>query len=151
LKPKYCIASDILAAIPRVQETGTAVIDKPETLYPVLSEIANLAQEIFCVVLLNTKNKVIGIKPVTVGILDCSVVHPREVFYCAIKASAKAIIVAHNHPSGDLTPSPEDIHSGVKLVKSGKILDIPVLDSVIVGPATTKVYSLRQHGHLEAD
>jgi len=146
LKPKYCIASDILAAIPRVQETGTAVIDKPETLYPVLAEIANLAQEIFCVVLLNTKNKVIGIKPVTVGILDYSVVHPREVFYCAIKASAKAIIVAHNHPSGVAEPSQADRLITDKLDQALRSIDVRLLDHMVVGQGI--VVSFAERGLL---
>lgn len=90
-------------------------------------------KEAFSVLLLNTKNKVIGIKTVSVGTLDTSLVHPREVFKTAILNSAKSIMVFHNHPSGDTKPSREDINITKRLVESGKLLGIKVLDHIILG------------------
>ena len=90
-------------------------------------------KEHFAVMLLNTKNKIIGMPEVSVGSLSASVVHPREVFRAAIDYAAAAMILLHNHPSGDPTPSREDIAVTDRLVKAGKIMDIPVLDHVVIG------------------
>jgi len=92
-------------------------------------------QEEFRVLLLNTQHAVIREVVVTQGILDASVVHPREVFRPAIAESAAAVILVHNHPSGDPTPSPEDREVTQQLVAAGRILGIPVLDHVIIGDA----------------
>jgi len=83
-------------------------------------------------VLLSTKNHVLAVELVSVGSLAASIVHPREVFKPAIVDSAAAIVVAHNHPSNDPTPSPEDIEFTRRLAKAGELLGIRVLDHVIV-------------------
>lgn len=90
-------------------------------------------KEHFAVLLLNTKHHIIGMREISVGSLSASVVHPREVFRAAIDFAAAAIILLHNHPSGDPTPSREDISVTQRLVKAGKIMDIPVLDHVVLG------------------
>ena len=90
-------------------------------------------KEHFAVLLLNTKNHVLGMPEVSVGSLSASVVHPREVFRAAIDYAAASMILLHNHPSGDPTPSREDIAVTERLVKAGKIMDIPVLDHVVLG------------------
>lgn len=90
-------------------------------------------QEKFCVVLLDTKKKVIGVSVITQGTLDASLVHPREVFRPAILANASSVIIAHNHPSGDLTPSAEDREVYSRLEKAGTLIGIAVLDHIIVG------------------
>ena len=95
----------------------------------------DLLQEEFRVLLLNTQHAVTREVVVTQGILDASVVHPREVFKAAIVESAAAVILVHNHPSGDPTPSPEDREVTRQLVAAGRILGIPVLDHVIIGDA----------------
>jgi len=95
--------------------------------------IAGLKQECFIVVMLNTRSMVIGLKKVSLGTVDSAVVHPREVFRPAIKASAKAVILAHNHPSGDPSPSREDLKITEKLVKTGEIIGIQVVDHLILG------------------
>ncbi len=82
---------------------------------------------------LNTKNEVIGMEMISKGTLNASLVHPREVFKGAILANANAIIVAHNHPSGDVQPSTADQSVTKTLVNAGKLLDIQVLDHVIIG------------------
>lgn len=90
-------------------------------------------KEKFIVVCLNTANKIIRYSVVSVGNLDTSVVHPREVFKIAIENNAKSIILVHNHPSGSIEPSSADISITQKLVEVGKVMQIPVLDHIIVG------------------
>ncbi len=91
------------------------------------------AKEQFVVILLNNKNKVIGTEVVSEGSLSSSIVHPREVFAPAILHHAAAIMVAHNHPSGDPKPSTEDEEVTRQLLRSGKVLGIPMIDHVIIG------------------
>jgi DNA repair protein RadC len=93
----------------------------------------DLSQEEFRVLLLNTQHAVVREIPVTRGTLDASIVHPREVFRAAIAESAAAMILVHNHPSGDPTPSPEDRQVTRQLAEAGRVLGIPVLDHVVVG------------------
>lgn len=95
--------------------------------------LRDLAQEEFRVLLLNVQNAVLRELPITRGILDASVVHPREVFRAAIAENAASLIVAHNHPSGDPSPSPEDRAVTRQLVDAGQLVGIPVLDHVIIG------------------
>ena len=91
------------------------------------------AKEQFVVILLNNKNKVIGTEVVSEGSLSSSIVHPREVFAPAILHHAAAIMVAHNHPSGDPKPSIEDEEVTRLLLRSGKVLGIPMIDHVVIG------------------
>jgi DNA repair protein RadC len=101
--------------------------------------------ECFVVLLLNTKRRIKGHQMVSMGTLDSTLVHPREVFRAAVIASASAIILMHNHPSGDPSPSQEDIRVTRELVRAGNVMKIEVLDHVIVGhPHQT---SLRELGY----
>lgn len=95
--------------------------------------LRDLRQEEFHVLLLNTQNAVLSDLMITRGILDASVVHPREVFAPALTEAAAAVILVHNHPSGDPTPSPADRDITRQLVEAGRLLGIPVRDHVIVG------------------
>ena len=111
------------------------------------------AQETFFVLLLDTKNKLIG-SPVEClrGLLDQCPVHPREVFREAVRQSAASVILAHNHPSGDPTPTEEDIDITRRLIEAGKILGIRVVDHIVCGrPSdTTPCYvSLRDKGLVQ--
>ena len=90
-------------------------------------------KEHFWVLCLNTKNHILRVELVTLGLLDQTVVHPREVFRPAIGCSAKCIILAHNHPSGDPTPSDKGETLTAQLIDCGKMLDIPVMDHVVIG------------------
>lgn len=90
-------------------------------------------QENFFVLMLNSKNDIIAEELVTKGILDASIIHPREVFKSAIKNNANAIVLIHNHPSGDSSPSGEDLKVSKILTNSGRILNISVLDQIIIG------------------
>ncbi len=109
-----------------------------------MPELRDLQQEHFKSLLLDSKNKVIKSYTVTKGILDSSLVHPREVFREAIVASAASIIVAHNHPSGDPTPSPEDRKVTARLLEAGNIVGIDLLDHIVIGH--NRWVSLKQMG-----
>lgn len=100
----------------------------------VRADLAGVEKEVFRILLLDTKNRIKS-RPVTVseGLLDASLVHPREVFREAIRSAAAAVVLTHNHPSGDPTPSAEDLRITKQLVDAGRIIDIKVLDHVIVG------------------
>ncbi|MEG1914356.1 MAG: DNA repair protein RadC [Acidaminococcaceae bacterium] len=102
--------------------------------------------EHFLVVLLNSKNKVLQIEQVSEGSLNASVVHPREVFAPAVLHHAAAILVAHNHPSGDPTPSKEDRVLTTTLVEAGQIMGIPLLDHIVIGDAA--YFSFKEHAYL---
>ena len=95
--------------------------------------LKNSPNEQTLVIMLNTKNKVIGVAVVTCGTLDASLIHPREFFRPAILANSASVIFAHNHPSGETTPSREDWAAFERLKRSGEIIGIEVLDSLIVG------------------
>jgi DNA repair protein RadC len=110
--------------------------------------LRDLRQEEFHVLLLNTQNAVMREGMVTRGILDASVVHPREVFAPALTEAAAAVILVHNHPSGDPTPSPADREVTRQLVEAGRVLGIPVRDHVIVGNG--RYASFLDLGHIPA-
>jgi len=112
----------------------------------VMEEMRHLKQEHFVALFLNTKNQVIHQQTIFIGSLNASIVHPREVFREAVKRSAATIICVHNHPSGDPTPSQEDIHVTRRLVESGKIMGIELLDHIIIGDR--KFISLKEKGYL---
>jgi DNA repair protein RadC len=130
-------------------------LDSPERIADLLREENRLYQvEHFQVALLNTRRKLIRIERISQGTLDTILVHPREVFRVAIAANAAAIVLVHNHPSGDPSPSEADIKVTRDLIRAGQLLKIEVLDHVILGHRTherTKDYcSLRELGHFYA-
>ncbi|MBC7098251.1 DNA repair protein RadC [Candidatus Bipolaricaulota bacterium] len=114
-------------------QRGGLQIREPEDALPFFQEIRDKKQEHFAVLTLNGAGEVIQLRIVTVGLLDSTQVHPREVFADAISDRAAAIIIGHNHPSGQLQPSPEDIALTRRIVEAGKLLGIDVLDHLIVG------------------
>ena len=123
-----------LAARPHEKQP---VISSPEDAASLLrEEVRLLDRELFQVLLLNTKNGLIKKCEISRGSLNASIVEPREVFKDAIAASAASVILAHNHPSGDPTPSSEDIAITKRLVKAGELLNIAVLDHIILGQRT---------------
>ena len=107
-------------------------IESAEDVVPLLAEIAGKLQEHFICITLNGANEVISKRTVTIGLLDKSLVHPRDVFADVITDRAAAVIFAHNHPSGDLQPSDEDLEIQRRLVEAANILGIRVLDHLIV-------------------
>lgn len=111
--------------------------------------LSSLKQEVFLAVMLDVKSQVIKIEEISRGSLSRSIVHPREVFKAAVKASAAGIIVGHNHPSGNPNPSSEDIQVTKKLIEAGEIMGINLLDHVIIGE--NKYLSLREEGIIKWD
>ena len=105
----------------------------------------NINQEKFCALYLDTKKNVISFKTLFKGTLDKSIVHPREVFKEAILLSASAIIVMHNHPSGDVTPSKQDIEITNSLIYTGNMLGIKLVDHIIFGK--DRFYSFYENMH----
>jgi len=109
-----------------------------------MEEMRHLKKEVFKIILLNTKNHIIKYLDVSVGSLNSSIVHPREVFSEAVKAGCSGILLVHNHPSGDPEPSREDIETTQRLVNAGNILGIKVLDHVVIGDG--KYISFKEQG-----
>ncbi len=122
-------------------------ISSPEDVYRRLfPRMREQKKEMFIELCLDTKNQILKEEVISVGSLNANVVHPREVFKLALTESAAHIIVAHNHPSGDPTPSREDIEITKKLVETGNIMGITVLDHVIIGDG--RHFSLKEAGHI---
>lgn len=122
------------------------VIQKADDVLPLISFIKEKKQEYFLCLSLNGANEVIGNRVVTIGLLNANQVHPREIFIDAITDRAASIILAHNHPSGVLKPSTDDISTTKQLIEAGKILGIAVLDHIII---TKKGYlSLKEKGFI---
>ena len=109
-----------------------------------MGEMNDLNQEVLKVILLNTKNIVIGTRDVFKGSLNTSIVHPREIFKQAINKNSASIIICHNHPSGDPTPSQEDINITLRIKECGNIIGIKLLDHIIIGK--NKFISLKEKG-----
>lgn len=131
-----------LALMPASKRT---TIHSPEDVAAlVMDDMRHLDREHFKTVFLNTKNQVLGMETISVGTLDSSIVHPRELFKAAIKKSCAGVILVHNHPSGDPTPSREDIEITKRLSQAGGILGISVLDHLIIGD--NKFISLKAKG-----
>ncbi|WP_248927404.1 RadC family protein [Paenibacillus hamazuiensis] len=121
------------------------IIRSPQDAASLLMEdLRYLQTEHFVCLFLNTKNHVIGQETLSVGSLNASIVHPREVFRAAIRRSSASIICAHNHPSGDPTPSREDIEMTGRLMEAGEIIGIEVLDHIIIGD--NRFSSLKEQG-----
>jgi DNA repair protein RadC len=116
-----------------ISETSQPMLKSPEDVAAVVrSQLKGKKKEHFLVLCLDTRNKLINCKPVSIGSLDTSIVHPREVFKEAVSSCAASVIFAHNHPSGDPEPSKEDIELTKRLAKAGEIIGIDVLDHIIV-------------------
>ncbi len=133
-------AVQLLAAIELGRRLAQKEIDSRYTIRSpedaaayLMPEMESLTQENFVALFLNTKNQIIHKQTIFIGSLNASIVHPRELFREAIKRSAASIICAHNHPSGNATPSPEDIDVTQRLQEAGIIIGIELLDHVIIG------------------
>ena len=127
--------------------TGVKHIHAPEDVHNIIAaEYADAVVETAMMLALDTKNKVIGIFEISRGSLNASIIHPRDIFQRAILVNAASVILAHNHPSGDPTPSPEDVALTKKLAEAGRVMDITVLDHVIVGEGV--FVSLKEQGAL---
>ena len=125
---------------------GRAVLGARDLEPHLRGRFAGLEKEVFVVLLLDAKHRLLRTERVSEGCLTWSVVHPREVFAPAVREGAGAVIVAHNHPSGDPRPSRQDIAVTARLARVGSLLGIPLLDHLVVG--AEQVVSLRAEGHL---
>ena len=128
-------ASIIAAAselVKRGLDKNIVSIKKPIEILPLVFDIKDKKKEYFVVFYLNARNEVLKKDVVSVGTLNASLVHPREVFYPAIKHSAARVILVHNHPSGNPTPSEDDIKLTKRLIYAGEILGIEILDHIVV-------------------
>ena len=122
-------------------------VNSPEDVYRrIYPRMREQKKENFIELCLDTKNQIIREEIISIGSLNANVVHPREVFKTALAVSAAHIIVAHNHPSGDPTPSSEDIEVTKKLIEAGKIIGVDVLDHVIIGDG--RHFSMKEAGHI---
>lgn len=147
------IAERLEAAIALAKKLAQAELPEmykirtPEDAAKYLQWMRHEEQEKFVVLYLNTKNQVIGEKVVFVGSLTASIVHPREIFKEGIKRSSANMIAAHSHPSGDPTPSREDVDFTKRLAECGKLLGIELLDHIIIGDG--KYFSMKEKGYIE--
>ncbi|MFM9329410.1 RadC family protein [Paenibacillus mesotrionivorans] len=117
----------------------------PKDAFTLLApELSHLTKEHFVCLFLNTKNHLITKQIISIGSLNATIVHPREVFRAAIQRCSASIICAHNHPSGDSTPSPEDVALTKRLVSVGELIGIEVLDHIIIGSGN--FVSLKEQG-----
>ncbi|MGA2912801.1 MAG: DNA repair protein RadC [Methanoregula sp.] len=119
-------------------------VTKPEDILPHVAYLKDKRQEHFICITLNGAGEVLGNRTITLGLLNHSLVHPREVFADAITDRAASIICVHNHPSGSLDPSPQDISITTQLKEAGSLLGIPLIDHIIV--AKTGHVSMRERG-----
>lgn len=116
----------------KVEEDILPIIKTPKDVLNAVANIRRNKKENFVVLYLNARNQVIHKETISIGSLNASIVHPREVFQPAVSKLAASIILAHNHPSGDTTPSDDDIQLTKRMVKAGEIMGIEVLDHVVV-------------------
>ena len=117
-------------------------ITSPADVLPEIRHIRDLNKEHFVAIFLNARNQVIKTETISIGSLNSSLVHPREVFAPAVGISAASVILGHNHPSGDVTPSKEDISLTKRMVQAGQIMGIEVVDHLIV--ASDKFLSMKE-------
>ena len=141
IKAALEIGRRLLAAAPQERPKVTSPADAANLL---MSEMMFLEQEHLRLILLDTRNRVLKTPTIYQGSLNTSVIRLGELFRAAIKENAAAFIVAHNHPSGDPSPSPEDVNVTRQLVQAGKLLDIEVLDHVVIG--RQRYVSLKERG-----
>lgn len=147
-------ATRILAAVELGRRAGIASqgpksepVTDSEKAYEVFRHLADQKQEHFCAAFFDSKARLIAQKVIHIGTLNMSVVGAREVFREAVRHNAASVIVAHNHPSGDPEPSPEDIKVTRSLKEAGELLDIPLLDHIVIGQDPRYV-SLNERGAL---
>ena len=141
LKAALELGRRMLLAVPQDRFIVRSPADVAQLL---MAEMSHLAQEHFRVLHLDTRNRVLGSQTVYIGSLNASYIRVAEVFREAVKRNCAAMIVAHNHPSGDPTPSPEDVEVTRQLVAAGKLLDIELLDHLVIGQQ--RFVSLRERG-----
>lgn len=130
----------------QVKEPTSVMVIGPEIVRGICCDLSTLAQESMQIITLNARNRMIDRHMISLGLVDASLVHPREVFRPAIMDGACTIVLVHNHPSGDPTPSVEDLRVTRQLVEAGKVIGIKVTDHVVIGRGEHSYVSLREKG-----
>ena len=152
-KPEYRAIS-FMCELPLASD-GTTMIRTPEDTWVECRELRDLGQETFVVLALNARNRLLDKRMIGMGLVDACLVHAREVFRRAISESASAVIMVHNHPSGDPSPSAEDVKLTRQMIQGGQVLGIKVLDHVIIGRkqdnSSREFLSMRESGLCEFD
>lgn len=149
LKAAFTLARRMAAEI----QTAAPLLDQPEAVADLLREECRpYTVEHFYALLLDTRRRLVRKEVLTRGTLDAAIVHPRDVFRHAVAANPSAVVLVHNHPSGDPTPSKADITVTRDLIWAGQLLKIEVLDHIILGRRTNErerdYYSLKEHGYF---
>jgi len=143
-----------LIQLPLIRESPHGYMRTPEDVVAVCEDMRDLAQEIFQVLIVNARNRLLNRNLIGVGVADSALIHAREVFRNCIVLNAAACILVHNHPSGDPTPSAEDVKLTKQLVQAGSIVGIKVLDHIIVGRSiegSRGYLSMRESAVVEFD
>ena len=141
---KIACIKEIIYRINMEKSKALTQISSPNDVLTYFKDMEDLRQEEIRLIILNTKNKIIAHKTISKGTINASVVTPREIFFPAIKMMASSIILAHNHPSADVTPSSEDKNITEIVARSGKLINIKLLDHIIIGK--NKIYSFKEAG-----
>ena len=120
-------------------------MNSPQTIAAYyMEELRHEQQEQLVIAMFNTKNALIADKVISKGTVDCSIISPREIFIEALKREAVNLVIIHNHPSGDVTPSKEDLHTTKRLKECGALIGISVIDHIIIGD--NKYLSFNERG-----
>ncbi len=138
---------ELLNRIQSEKQKQIIQITAPKDIADYMQNMEHLEQEEFKIIMLNTKNKIIGQQMISRGTVNATLVAPREIFNPAIKAMATTIILVHNHPSGDPSPSQEDFNMTKRVIEVGKIVGIHVIDHVIIGK--NQYYSMKESGFID--
>ena len=141
---KIACIKEIIYRINMEKSKALTQISSPNDVLTYFKDMEDLRQEEIRLIMLNTKNKIIAHKTISKGTINASIVTPREIFFPAIKMMASSIILAHNHPSADVTPSSEDKNITEVVARSGKLINIKLLDHIIIGK--NKIYSFKEAG-----
>ena len=141
---KIACIKEIIYRINMEKSKALTQISSPNDVLTYFKDMEDLRQEEIRLIMLNTKNKIIAHKTISKGTINSSIVTPREIFSPAIKMMASSIILAHNHPSADVTPSNEDKNITEIVARSGKLINIKLLDHIIIGK--NKIYSFKEAG-----
>ena len=141
---KIACIKEIIYRINMEKSKALTQISSPNDVLTYFKDMEDLRQEEIRLIMLNTKNKIIAHKTISKGTVNASIVTPREIFFPAIKMMASSIILAHNHPSADVTPSNEDKNITEIVARSGKLINIKLLDHIIIGK--NKIYSFKEAG-----
>lgn len=144
---KILCIRELVCRMQREKKQQVKIITTPKDAIEYFRFLEDKETEEFWVMMLNTKNGIINSKCVSVGTLNAALAQPREIFNVAVRHMASSIIVAHNHPSGDCSPSTEDIAVTRSIIKAGRLLNIECLDHVIIGKQ--KSISLKQEGMIK--